>query len=414
MRISFAFDSGKSEKRGTTVSNWWSQFKTAIGLNAVGSTAVNTTTAMGLSSVFRAVHLKASTFGSLSKDVIIRESVNGRIRKNVDVDSTVQYLIHDEPNAKMSAYTFWYLVSANIDLWGEAFAYIVTNPVTGRIEAFDYWHPNDVDVTVYDDRLWYKHRKMTEWVSSDDVLHWMEYSVDGVRGVSKIALHRITLATGLTATSFQNKFFENGAMLNGYLVTDQRLTDPQRTTIAEQWKSRSSGENAFGTPVLDGGLKFNALNMPLRDAQFVELQGFTVGEVSRIFGVPLHKLGIMDGAKFNNVEQQNIEWVVDGIRPMAVNIESEFKRKVFGQVDRKRTMRINLESLLRGDIKTRSEFYKTMYYIGAWSPNDIRDREGDNARDGGNEYFNPANMISQRQLEESIKAMEQQNDGGDE
>jgi hypothetical protein len=47
---------------------------------------------------------------------------------------------------------------------------------------------------------------------------------------------------------------------------------------------------------------------------------------------------------------------------------------------------------LRGDAKTRSEFYKNMNFVGAMSANEIRNLEDMNAYDGGDEFFVQMNM----------------------
>ena len=54
----------------------------------------------------------------------------------------------------------------------------------------------------------------------------------------------------------------------------------------------------------------------------------------------------------------------------------------------------SLNGLLRGDAKTRSEFYKNMNLVGAMSANEIRALEDMNSYDGGDTYFVQANMQS--------------------
>ena len=47
---------------------------------------------------------------------------------------------------------------------------------------------------------------------------------------------------------------------------------------------------------------------------------------------------------------------------------------------------------MRGDAKTRSEYYKNMNLIGAMSANEIRTLEDMNSYEGGDTYFVQANM----------------------
>jgi hypothetical protein len=52
----------------------------------------------------------------------------------------------------------------------------------------------------------------------------------------------------------------------------------------------------------------------------------------------------------------------------------------------------DMRALTRADSATRGTFYKTMFNLGAYSPNDIRDAEGENPVTGGNQRFVPVNM----------------------
>jgi phage portal protein BeeE len=51
-----------------------------------------------------------------------------------------------------------------------------------------------------------------------------------------------------------------------------------------------------------------------------------------------------------------------------------------------------VNALLRGDMKARAEFYKSMTNVGAMSPNEIRQKEDMNPREGGDIYLTPLNM----------------------
>ena len=54
--------------------------------------------------------------------------------------------------------------------------------------------------------------------------------------------------------------------------------------------------------------------------------------------------------------------------------------------------KFNANALLRGDIKSRAEFYTKLQQAGALSPNEIRELEDMNPRDGGDVYLTPLNM----------------------
>ena len=81
------------------------------------------------------------------------------------------------------------------------------------------------------------------------------------------------------------------------------------------------------------------------------------------------------------------------LMPYLVRLEAEFNRKrlrhdEFGEY----YYLFGLNGLLRGDAKTRSEYYRNMYLIGSMSANEIRNLEDMNRYEGGDEYFVQMNM----------------------
>src|SRR5690606_30970563 len=93
----------------------------------------------------------------------------------------------------------------------------------------------------------------------------------------------------------------------------------------------------------------------------------------------------------NNIEAQNIEYVTDCLMRWAVRLEQEINAKLLrGNYYNK----INFSSLLRGDLKTRQEYYKTMMDRAVFSINDVLALEGRNPVEGGNLRLVQTNMVS--------------------
>jgi len=61
----------------------------------------------------------------------------------------------------------------------------------------------------------------------------------------------------------------------------------------------------------------------------------------------------------------------------------------------------NVNGLMRGDSKSRAEFYNTMINIAALTPNQVRQLEDLNPYEGGDEYYIQGNnMIPVNKLDE--------------
>uniref|UniRef100_A0A6H1ZJN4 Putative portal protein n=1 Tax=viral metagenome TaxID=1070528 RepID=A0A6H1ZJN4_9ZZZZ len=94
----------------------------------------------------------------------------------------------------------------------------------------------------------------------------------------------------------------------------------------------------------------------------------------------------------SNIEQQGIGYVVHTLRPWLVNWEQELNAKLL-RYRQGYFAEFSVEGLLRGDSAARAAFYKEMFFVGAMSPNDIRNKENLNPVDGGDRYYVPLNMV---------------------
>ena len=143
------------------------------------------------------------------------------------------------------------------------------------------------------------------------------------------------------------------------------------------WFLRMDGDNYYGNSPT-----YERISIPPEDAQFIATRKFQKTEIATIYGVPPHMIADLERATNNNIEHQGMEFVQYCLMPYLVRLEEEFNRKLlredeFGEF----YFLFGLNGLLRGDAKTRSEYYKNMNLIGAMT-----------AYEGGDEYFVQANM----------------------
>jgi HK97 family phage portal protein len=355
------------------------------------------TKSMSFAAVFRAAELRSETIASLPIQIIDIQGENRVIRQA----SPLRYILNNRPNAKMQGLVFWQTFQLHVDLWGDGFA-LIQRDQNGNFTGLELKMPWETDVQEIDGELYYKFANTTDkrYYLAEEVIHVPGIGFDGIRGKSRIALHRETVAGGLAATRTNAKFWENGAFFRGVLELPGGLRDKERAEkVQADFAATWGGGNNWGVPVLHSGSQFKPISMPHKDAQYIEGIRFTVEEVARIFNIPLHKMKTPDGANYaGNVEQMQIEWVVDTVRPMAKRIETELENKLLTPNQGTR-IKYNLEGLLRGDLKTRSQYYRDLFYIGALNPDEIRAKENMNSREGGDQYFTPVNMYDSEQLE---------------
>lgn len=221
-----------------------------------------------------------------------------------------------------------------------------------------------------------------EIVEARDIIHIKCMGSDGVIGRNPIEIARETIGAGLAQQSFTGSMYKNGLNLQGALEHPATLSDAAQNRLRNQMDKFRGAGNGFGTITLEEGLKYNAISIKPIDAQFIESRKFTIEDISRMYGVPLHKLNELSKATNNNIEHQDLEFYKNCISPWEERIEQEFDRKVLLSKEKGRFKHeFDNSKLLRTDTKSRMEWINGMFTKGAISPNEIRVLEGLNAVD---------------------------------
>jgi HK97 family phage portal protein len=106
-------------------------------------------------------------------------------------------------------------------------------------------------------------------------------------------------------------------------------------------------------------------------------------------------LGDLSKSSFSNIEMQSQEFVTYTLMPYITRIEAQMNQKLFRSNEIGNTfIEFNVNGLLRGDVKTRNEAYKTAIQNGYMSVNEVRRKENLNGIDGGDKHFMQLNMTT--------------------
>ncbi|MEY0247872.1 phage portal protein, partial [Morganella morganii] len=293
---------------------------------------------------------------------------------------------------------FWELLIACLCLRGNFYAYKVKalgevvellpldpSSVTPKLNS--KWEP-EYQVTFPDGKR--------DTLTQDDIWHVRIFTLDGLTGLSPIAYAKQAVGLGLATEEHGSRLFGNGAVTSGVLQTDQYLKDDAWERLKTDFENRHQGlANAHKPMILEMGLKWQQISMTSEDAQFLETRKFQLEEICRIFRVPLHMIQNTDRATFNNIENLGIGFINYSLVPYLTRIEQRInvglvkpsKQGVF-------YAKFNTGALLRGDMKSRFDAYATGINWGIYSPNECRDLEELNPRDGGDIWLTPMNMTT--------------------
>jgi len=346
-------------------------------INLLGGTAtsagetVSNINAPKVATVYACVSLISNTIASLPFR-LYRETDAG----NILLPGLIDDMVRKQPNKYYNSYDFRKAMMTNLLLRGNAYILPMRDGASlAGIELID----NDyvtIDTTsgdlIYQLRL---NNGINMRLLPEQIIHLKLWTIDGINGVSPIAYAKETIGTSLSATKHLGSFYGRGATPKGILSIQGSIRDADRVRqIGQQFDERYAGSNAGGTAILTEGAEYKPVALSNRESQFLETLRFGVEEICRLYSVPPHKIGHLEGAGYaNSIEAQNAQFVTDCIRPIVEMIEMEFTNKLLSG---SRKFNLDLRALMRGDIMTQVQRNVSYWNIGVLSANDIRKDEG--------------------------------------
>ncbi len=344
---------------------------------------------LSLAAVWACVRILSETVGSLPIHLYKRAD-DGRQR--LSRHELSQLLL--APNDYSDRMSLMQTLIMHVMLWGNGYLRIYRNRLTMRPVELEILDPATTQPYLTKTRKLFFRTAEGEILASDDVIHIKNLSTNGIKGKSPIAIHRENLMLSRAAQSFGEQLFSKGCNPTGVFTYPSTLKTDRYEQLKRDLRAQYAGlNNAHAPMLLEGGLKFERISIPPEDAQFIATREFQKTEIATIFGVPPHMIADLERATNNNIEHQGMEFVTYCLMPYIVRIEQQFNQKLL-RYDEQSDMyfKFNLAALLRGDMKTRTESYRNLYYIGAMNANEARALEDMNKYEGGDEFYTQSNM----------------------
>jgi HK97 family phage portal protein len=355
---------------------------------------VTAKTAMQLVTVFACIRVLSESVGMLPCKLMTEQ---GNTRQAA-TSHPLYELLSLAPNNYMTAQEFWELVIACLGLRGNFYAYKVV--VMGKVKELLPIDPGAVKPKILDD--WSIVYEVTfrngtkDVLTQDEIWHVRTLTLDGLTGLNPVAYARQAIALGLATEEHGARLFKNGAVTSGVLHTEQRLSDDAFKRLQKQFQEDHAGlTNAHKPMILEMGLDWKPVALDQQDSQFLETRKFQRDEICAIYRVPPHMVANLERATFSNIEHQAMSFVNYSLVPYLTRIENRIRVGLLSKQDRAtHYAKFNAGALLRGDQKSRFESYGQGINWGILSPNECRDLEDLNPRDGGDIYLTPVNMTT--------------------
>ena len=326
--------------------------------------------------------------------------------KEIADDVPLYGLLHDAPNSWQTSYEWREQMMLHCCLWGQAFSYLKPGEL-GAVSEIIPLHPSRMTVErLPTGRLRYQYSeeagKVTTF-SQDQIMHLRWLSDDGVNGMIPTELASDAIALSRACEIHGSSFFGNGARPGIVLETEQVLEQSAAHALRENWERMHRGaDNANRTAVLMGGLKAHEINSSHTESQFIETRRMQIEECCRIFRIPPHLVGDLTRSSFSNIEQQSIDFLNQTLNPWLMRIQAVIGRDVISDSP-EYFVEFDPRGMLRGDVAARASYMNTVWNLGVASINEIRDWEGLNPIEGGEQRFVQLNMQTLEQSEASSR-----------
>jgi HK97 family phage portal protein len=327
------------------------------GQQTVSGESINEDIAMQITTVRTCVTVLAESVASLPC-LLYERTPKGRI---VADSQSLHYLLSVQPNDEMSAFTFWESIVGANALTGNSYAEVMW---TKSNQVGEIYPLNPLLTEPYrmpTGKIGYRTKQGTQdtatWrhIDSENCLHFRLFSMDGLKGLSPVSLHRQALGLTRAAEKFGAKFFGNGTKPGGVLSGPEGTTETQLADARASWQASMGGSNQGGTAVLPGQWKYDQIGLSPEDSQFLATRVFQRADIAAMFRVPGHMAGDTSKISNSSYEQMTLSFVSDTLRPILTRLESEVNRKLLPELGRKANkyfIKFDLSERLRSDHAT--------------------------------------------------------------
>lgn len=357
----------------------WQSFEDIISrLNGTSSTSVYSAL-RSVGTVYACVNYRARMLAKLPfqvflKEINVKDGEEVEERRRADMNNHVRRLLEKRPNKYQTPTMYKQFIMTNILTRGFCVIYKKYDNYGNIIELIP-WKSQEVGVEklLNEDEYVYSYRGKV--YTEDEVIYIPYISADGKRGIPPLSVARGQIEAVRNMDKHLRNLYENGVFKQGALKASQPLGTNAKKKLKKQWRELYGGAKNTGEPaILDNGMEWVDISLPMTDIQFIESKNLTAKEIAAIFDVPPSAIGLAQ-EKYSNLQEINDRFIQDVVAPDCINIEEAHNFSCFLRAEKNYYTKFNISAGMRGSADKRIAYYDKMITMGVMTINEVRAME---------------------------------------
>ena len=355
------------------------------GIGGTSSTiTVNEEKFLGLTAAFSIIERIASTIAMLPLKIFENIDSGREAVKHHTIGKLLQ-----APNEYQTAFDWRFSQISDMLLFGAGISEIVFDAKGNPISLLPL-NPQRVEPKLINGKITYK---VTPDIGAQKVLQSHQVLInrffperDG-SWKSPVKLFREQIANTRAVEMFGASQFNSGTNPAGIISgTRQGLNEDAKKTLVERFKQYVGLGNTSKLMILEGDEKFERVQMPNEDAQYLQTRSFNIAEIARIYNVPLIFMNVENsgtstwGSGIAELSQAFVSYV---LQKFCVRIEQEFDTKLIKVDNENQYCKFIMDGLLRSNPVDRMRSYQVGSFIGLYDIDEIREMEDRNPLPNG-------------------------------